>query len=233
MYVTRILHVGCSVGLTDRLTSRATLLEWLKPLTKPNMVFDSLTSWRWNDERIRDEMISSQSKTALHSAKTDKLYFWKCCQLLLSNDVMLLLPTTEDEGSSRQLKPSFSHLCVCVCVCVCALRNATGEWCWDDVPLCYLHLHKAASRWSSGLQRWIPEGKRIIFIHQSSLFSLHLSFHTIWTHFFPLTPFPSIPVCSPSLFLWVSETLRHLLASADERWNIIDLCVCVCVFVDS
>lgn len=64
-------------------------------------------------------MISLQSKTALRSAKTDKLYFWKCCQLLFSDDVMLLLPTTEDDGSSRQLKSSFSHLCVSVCVCVC------------------------------------------------------------------------------------------------------------------
>lgn len=140
-------------------------------------------------------MISSQSKTAFSSAKTDKLYFWKCCQLLFSDAAMLPLPRAEDECTSHQPKSRYSHFFVCVCV----FRDATGERCWDDVPLCHLHLHKAASRGSFGLQRSIPEGthiyssislKSLYHCQVSSPFNVSLlSLHSSVLIFLPVTAF--------------------------------------------
>lgn len=55
---------------------------------------------------------SNQSKTAFSSTKTDKSYFWKCCQLLFSDDVTFPLPRTEHNGTSRQLKSSNLDFCI-------------------------------------------------------------------------------------------------------------------------
>lgn len=44
------------------------------------------------------------------------------------------------------------------CVLCFVFRDASGERRWDDVPLCHLHLHRAAAPGSAGLQRSIPEG---------------------------------------------------------------------------
>lgn len=140
-----------------------------------------LTGWHRNDEKIRDEMIRSQSKKKKHSiqlCQDRRVIFLE----MLSAVVFRWCDVLSARMKALHVSSNPPILIFTFCICVCVFRDASGERYWDDVSLCHLHLHKAAARGSFGLQRSIPEGTLHLFIVPSSS-SSSPHFSLLWLHF--------------------------------------------------
>lgn len=124
---------------------------------------DKMTVKWWKDAR-RDDQIS-QKQHSVPPRQTSHIFgnVVSCCFQMMWRSLCQELRTTAPRVSWNRPILIFVFLFL-VCfffACLFLCRDASGERYWDDIPLCHLHLHKAAAWGSSGLQRAIPEGTRI------------------------------------------------------------------------